>query len=230
MILLPSHRALLNTYRGTLVIFILFVFSSLCFARDDWQLVNTYDFKHKVSDRLDLTLQLEQKLNRDLGNYYYYHFQPGFVYQLNEFLDFGLSYCYIEEEEERDGGDLWEDENRLVIDPVLKWKAVGFSLDNRLRFEYRYFDLDKDKWRYRNRLRIKRKISLGGFEFSPFLSEEIFYDFNYDEFNQNRFDLGMEKKINEDIALNLYYRIQSQRRGRDWGETNIIGLNFKINL
>lgn len=230
MTLLQSRRARLNMFRFRLAVGLFLILASPSFARDDWQFYNNYDFEHALSEKLDLTLQVEGRLNRDVGNLYYYFFQPGFNCHINDFLDFGLGYRYIKQERARSGEDPWDDENRLVIDPVLKWKFSKFAFDNRCRFEYRYFDLDKDKWRYRNRLRVKKKFKIGEFEFSPFLSDEVFYDFNTDEFNENQFDLGIERKIIENIRMSLFYRLQSQRQGRDWNESNIIGLRFKFNL
>lgn len=64
----------------------------------------------------------------------------------------------------------------------------------------------------------------------PFVADEVFYDFNADEFSINRFDLGIEKDITKQINAGLFYRIESEKSGKNWNEANIIGLKFNISL
>ncbi|MFH1339108.1 MAG: DUF2490 domain-containing protein [Candidatus Omnitrophota bacterium] len=208
----------------------IFYFSPRAFCRDDWQFNNNYSFEYALSEKVDLGLLIEGRLNNDAGNFYYYHFQPGITCHISDFFDLGLGYRYIKKEKAKEGKDIWDDEHRLLIDPVVNWQLSEFKFSNQFRFEYRYFDLDKDCWRYRNKLKVKKNLKLGEFEFSPYISDEIFYDFNTDEFCQNRLEVGFERKIAKQIKASLFYRIQSERAGRDWDEVNVIGLKFKIDL
>ena len=212
------------------VSFSIFYFSSQAFARDDWNFRNEYEFGYALSESLDLNLRVRGYLNNDMGNLYYYFFQSGLTHHINDFLDFGLGYRYIKKEKAKAGKDIWDDEQRLLIEPKLKWRTAGFKFSNRFRFEYRYFDLDKDRWRYRNKLKVSKKIKIGEFEFSPFIADEVFYDFNTDEFSQNRFEVGFERRLTKQVKVSLFYRIQSEKAGRDWDEENVIGLKFKIDL
>lgn len=87
-----------------LLLFFIFSSSSLCLA--DWGFRNTYEFSYALSEKLELDFQTDSRLDGDIGNFYYYHFQPGITYHINNFFDFGFSCRYIKKEKAKEGKDI----------------------------------------------------------------------------------------------------------------------------
>lgn len=210
---------------------IFFLIPSTIFAKhDEWAANFGYEFEYPLNERLDFTFAVEPRIKDDFKRLYYYHFQPELTYKFTDFLDFGLGYRYIKQKKIKRDKDTWSEEHRLLFDPKLKWEFAGLKFSNLFRFELRYFDLVGDNWRYRNKLKISKKTRLWGFEYVPFVADEVFYDLRDDKCTQNRFDLGFEKEMSKNVKLTLFYRIQSDKQGRDWSEMHVIGIKFGILL
>lgn len=192
----------------------------------DWEWWNEIEFVHKIKDRIELSFVAEQKLKNSMGDIYCYNFEPGLVYEFNEYLEFGISYKY-EREREYAVEDVWEDwlyEHRIQLEPTLKWKWGGFKLSDRNRFEYRILEDRDNKWRYRNRLKIKRSLALWDIEFTPYCSEEIFCDFHGEGLYKNRFGVGISKELTSVLELEVYYLLESGKEDDEWHHsTNVLG-------
>ena len=95
------------------------------------------------------------------------------------------------------------------------------------RFEYRSIDGD-EKWRWREKVKISHPIVLGNLELSPYLSEEFFYDFKTDEYNQNRAVIGVAKKLSSNVELDLYYMYKANLKSSGWSGVNVLGTGMTI--
>lgn len=118
-------------------------------------------------------------------------------------------------------------ENRLSLVPVLKAKLGSYSFDDRNKIEYRMRDKKGNSFRYRNRLKVTRNLAVSGFEFAPFASDEIFYDFSKSEFSRNEFVIGAKTKVAKQISLSVYYLLQSAIQ-KSWDSTHFIGAGIDV--
>ncbi len=59
---------------------------------------------------------------------------------------------------------------------------------------------------------------------------EIFYDFKKEELNQNRASLGIVKKINSNVTLDIYYMVRSDYASDHWNAVDIIGTSLNVSF
>ncbi len=190
---------------------------------DDTQYWNEFIFKHRLTPRWETHFKTEQRLVDQIGELGTHNYVAGLVVSALPAFDFELNYKF--EKEKSDPGTT--DEHRLEIIPILKWfwKEVGFKLRNRL--EYRTID-GETSWRLREKIIIKKQINASGWTFTPYFSEELFYDFRVGDFNQNRIAVGVSKEVVRDLELSLYYMYKSNQTRGDWFGANVLGTEFVV--
>ncbi|PYJ08711.1 MAG: hypothetical protein DMF06_12090 [Verrucomicrobia bacterium] len=118
-------------------------------------------------------------------------------------------------------------EARLAVGATFSpaWKRV--SLRDRNLYEYRVRRGRNDISVYRTRLQISVPVKHNGkILFSPFLSEEAFYDFHADRFNNNELFLGITRRLNPRTELDVAYI----RNDTAPANVNGLSLNLKITL
>jgi hypothetical protein len=211
-----------------ITLFLLFQLAGtpLAVARDDWQYWNEFQFKYSVREDLTLRLKTEQRLRDDFSALFLTNFEVGLLFKPNEHLEFGPLYKF---EHEKSSSGKRTDENRVSFEGTIKWKLVDFGFANRHRISFRNIS-GKESWRYRTRLKISRPINILNTSITPFVSNELFYDFVPERFNQNRFDIGFSKKLYKHLEPKIYYRLRSKYSGNEWLEVNIIGTELSISF
>ena len=118
-------------------------------------------------------------------------------------------------------------ETRLDVGATFSanWKQVSFR--DRNFYEYRVRSGRNDISVYRNRLQVsfplkhKDKVL-----FSPFLSEEVFYDLSSNSYNSNELFLGITRRLNSRTELDIAYI----RNDTAPANVNGLSLNLKITL
>jgi len=78
------------------------------------------------------------------------------------------------------------------------------------------------------KIKITRPVIMDGFAFTPYVSEEIFYDFRVGDFNQNRIAVGLSKEIGRNLGIGLYYMYKSNKKENSWSGANVLGTKFEI--
>ncbi|HUV37126.1 MAG TPA: hypothetical protein VMX58_09340, partial [Patescibacteria group bacterium] len=58
-------------------------------------------------------------------------------------------------------------------------------------------------------------------------ADEVFVDFKEDELNRNRFYVGVKAKWMRHLKTSLHYLWQSSKKGDDWVDFNIVGIDMK---
>jgi len=103
-------------------------------------------------------------------------------------------------------------EYRIVPEISVKGK-LGDQLGwhNRNWLEYRIFPTS-NSFRYRNMARLNWKLNQ---QWTPFLSNEIFYDFNKG-FNQNRARIGIGYTFQPGTRLDIGYMALHRKDGQGW--------------
>jgi hypothetical protein len=158
----------------------------------------------------------------DIGDFFYYHFRNGVVFHANKNLDLGTTYRIARSE--NSAGD-WSTEHRLELDITPKFKAGDFNISNRGRFEHRWLESAADRWRYRNEFKVAYPTAIGDFKLTPYISEELYYDFEVDKMNLNWAKLGADKKITEHLLLGIFYMHEASRVGTtsEWDTNHYLG-------
>lgn len=196
------------------------------FATDDWNYWSSVSFEHKLDPKTRVIWNPVWRVRDDISETYHLATRQGVGHKVSDSLDLAAHYFYIQEKNTK---GQWVEEDRLELQPTLKWDYAGFNFSDRNRFEYRVVG-DDEKWRYRNLLKIAKPVEINGFSFSPYISNEIFYDLKKEELNQDRASVGFIKKINPHVTLDVYYMVRSDYAGGHWNTTNIAGTSFSISF
>ncbi len=215
-------QAILSALSGAA--FLLTFGTSTLYARDDVNYWASVTLEHPLNNKVRIIWNPLWRVRDDVSESFYLASRQGVGYKVSKSLDLAASYFYAEE---KNIAGRWVPENRLELQTTCKWGLWDLKWSDRNRFEYRSVD-DKEKWRYRNALKIAKPVKVWGSEFSPYVSDEIFYDFKKDELNQNRVSVGVTKKLIENVTLDVYYMVKSDKTGRDWNETQILGTSLTV--
>ncbi|MCP4652718.1 MAG: DUF2490 domain-containing protein [Candidatus Omnitrophica bacterium] len=202
--------------------------SVLAHASGDVKYFSTYTFSCEINDDFSIFFQPEGRMYDDLNVFSYYHFRLGGIYEASKNLKYGLTYRFARS---RSLADVWSSENRIELDLTPKFTIGNFKISDRSRFEYRMLHSRQDKWRYRNNLTLSTTANIGKHSFSPYVSNEIYIDFDNNVFNTNWSTAGFSKKLSDKVSLNVFYRLESIRiKHNEWDTNNIFGTNLTLKL
>jgi len=118
-------------------------------------------------------------------------------------------------------------ETRLAVGPTFAagWKQISFR--DRNLYEYRVRSGRNNISVYRQRFQMSFPLKHNGKTlFSPFLSEEAFYDFSAGRFNNNELFLGVTRRLSPRTTLDIAYI----RNDTKPANVNGLSLNLKITL
>ena len=118
-------------------------------------------------------------------------------------------------------------ETRLDAGATISETLHSFTVRDRSEFEHRFRNNRADLNLYRNRIQINYPIKQGEKElFSPFISEEGYYDFASKTFITNEFFAGITRRLNPQTSIDIAY-IRADTRPTN---VNGLSLNLKIKL
>lgn len=105
------------------------------------------------------------------------------------------------------------------------FKKVGIS--HRSQFEYRIRP-GVNTWRYRPSITIEKPVPerfVKGLK--AFITDEPFFDSAAGRFYRNRFSAGVNKELNKNFSVDLYYLLQNDSLQRP-GTAHVIGTAWKV--
>jgi hypothetical protein len=118
-------------------------------------------------------------------------------------------------------------ETRLAVGPTFSAMLKQVSFRDRNLYEYRVRSGRNDISIYRNRLQISVPVKHNGkVLFSPFLSEEVFYDLSANRYSSNELFLGVTRRLNSQTELDIAYI----RNHTSPANVNGLSLNLKVTL
>ncbi len=212
-----------------LVMVVSFVASDV-FAGDS-KYYSEFALKHKINDKFDVFFTPELRLNDDMGNLYYYSLRGGATYHAHKNLDLSLASRFLQT---KDSKGKWDTDTYYVPEMIIIPKVTvrGFNLSDANKFEYRVIENSTDRWVYRNLATVAYPTKIGNFEFTPYISDEIYYDFEINKMNLNWATIGANKKITKNLTVGLYYRNEASRTGTTskWVTNNILASNITIDF
>ena len=190
----------------------------------DFQVWNTDTEEFKINKDAKIAFEEEFRWGGSAKEFYYQHYDVGFFYNLQKYLNIGGGYRHVLSKSK--GKFLVE--NEPYITATLLWDIAGFKFDDRSRLEYNHFDYKDDTWRYRNKLIVKLPWKFTKFEIQPYLSDEIFVLFDDSQrLNTNRLTCGLAMTLTKNLKAEIYYMLQSSK-SRKWTEINILGTKLKL--
>lgn len=151
----------------------------------------------------------------------------GLDFKINKYLSLTPSYLY------RGGqpfGNRKEFESRFRFAATIENKWKKFSLRDRNLVEYRLRNSRSDSVRYRNRLTVNIPVLKNKKEiFTPFVADEVFYDFHEKAWTRNEFSAGISKKFTPKFTVDFFY-LNQRNRGNVLKNINVLGVNLKFKI
>ena len=190
----------------------------------EWQVWNADSIEAHWKGPWYMKLEEEFRMGNDVRRFIYQSSDVGVIYKKDEFVKLSAHcrYAFLRAE------DSWEKEIRPHVNAILSWHALGLDLSDRNRLEYRIRSQTKDRIRYRNKLKARLPVKWTSFEVTPYISEEVFVDFDQDDFNENRLSPGIEFNMFKNTKGELYYLWQASEYRGSWTSADVIGTKIKI--
>jgi hypothetical protein len=195
-------------------------------ADSDWVYKSKYGLSLPISEKWESTVKSEFRFEDDMSEHYYSYVDGGLVYGATEWLQIGGNFRYIKYK----SGEEWLGENRPHLNMKIKWEWKGFEFSDNNRIEYRNRQSEDDLWRYRNKLKIQYPLEDSGLRVTPYISEEIFYDFHAEQRNKNRLEGGISLQLSDNIKLYTAYQLDSNRNDDGWTDANVLATYLKISF
>lgn len=116
---------------------------------------------------------------------------------------------------------------RAELEPTVRFDLWGVEFADRTRLERRWA-IGGDRWRIRNQL--KAAFPTLGWAWTPYVSNEIFYDFSDSAFNQNRAVAGFSKDLLKEVGLDAAYMLRSRLTDTGWQRDHLLYLGLSMDL
>jgi hypothetical protein len=109
----------------------------------------------------------------------------------------------------RNSRSQFRQEHRLSLRGTYRFPIKSFGLIHQSTYEYR-MRAPANTWRYRAKLTFEKDLPK---KFIPsakfFFGDEVFYDSATRKFSRNRFSIGINKTLNRNLAVDIYYMRQN---------------------
>ena len=207
----------------------IFFFLRECYAFDngDFQYWCSGKVSAELSTNWKCDLEEELRFGDNARDFYFRHTDLGFTYSgIASWLDIGIHYRHINVEER----EKWKTEKRPHLNAILKGKLFDVSLNNRGRFEYRNREDSENYWRYRNKFTVKFPFKFTKYHIQPYIADEIFYDFNQNSLNGNRFYSGINIELVKHLKAEVYYLWLIGKKDDKWIDLHVFGTKLKISF
>lgn len=217
--------------RTAVVLFTTVVFMTPNIFAGDTKYYSEYVLKYKVNDKFDIFFTPEMRFRNDMSTLYYYQMRGGVTFHAHKYLDLSGAYRYLQTKNSKNQWN-YADAQYYEMIAIPRVTVHGFELSDANKFEYRIIENARDRWVYRNLSTIAYPTKIGNFAFSPYVSEEFYYDFEINRINLNWATIGLTKKIMKNLSLGLYYRVESVRTGSldKWTNNSVIGTNVSLSF
>jgi hypothetical protein len=206
-----------------MVVLISLVVMPMAEAQDDWQLWMEQRWSVALSPRLKLSGKTEERWRDDASDFYSQVVSLGPSWKALSWLKLDTGYHY--QWTEQAGRDT--NENRIFMSATPFWSWGAWSFEDRHRLVFSHIN-GRDDWRYRNKPKLSIELDRGWYQVEPYVADEIFYGARAGEWNRNRLFVGLEKQVTKTLGAEVYYLIQSDRRGRDWDEFHVLGVATNV--
>lgn len=190
-------------------------------------LIKKKDSKGKETEKLSVFFNGVLRVGRNVSHFVDERVGFGFEYKFNKYVSFTPAYLYVAAQPFQGRRDF---ESRLRFSVNLEKKFKNFSVRDRNMIEYRFRNSRANSTRYRNKLQFNIPVMRDKKElFTPFIADEVYYDFREKEWTRNEFSAGISKKINKNFTMDFFYLFRNTQ-GTSLKYVNAFGVNLKIKI
>ncbi|MEP6901493.1 MAG: DUF2490 domain-containing protein [Actinomycetota bacterium] len=166
-------------------------------------LIRGKDSKGKSFDRITATFGGILRIGRRNLDFIDNRYSTTLDFRVNKYFSLMTAVLYRKDELVKNQR---HSETRLNFGAVISKTCKNFTLKDRNMYEHRFRNSRNDVNFYRNRIQINHPIKYKEKEiFSPFISEEGYFDLKTRKWTQNEFFAGITRKITPKISLDFAY-------------------------
>lgn len=161
-----------------------------------------YNGSHKVSDKFSIKTMAHFRFFDLASDMRQFIGRLGVNYKINKTVSVTLGYAYLDTDRTFDVDGGFFGDHRVYEDLNVKYKINKLGVAHRLRAEQRFFEGNTGHL-VRYQLGLSYPISE---EWSTFIYDEVFFDFDGEAYNQNWFGGGFKYKLNDAVKLKFGYQ------------------------
>jgi hypothetical protein len=200
--------------------------SALAGEPPDAQLWNEAKVTIRLDDRFDLVVGGALRLGDDVSQLVRTSGLLAVNVRLTDFFSLTPTYQYIVDDPVTGERTV---ENRLGLVPTVSTPLCSAKLALSNGLEFRSFDNKPNSWRWRPKLKLSHLVGSKDLALTGYAAGELFYDFDTDIWTRSRLFAGLEKRLSDNVAIDLYYCRQIElKAGKQ--DLNIIGISIRIDL
>jgi len=194
---------------------------------NDAELWSGVSIKKKITKDITGSLEQQVRLDQNISSPKNIFTEARVSYRFNKIFKYSVSYRFINRNQVEDG---YVTGNRFTGDLRVRYKMkpLVFTYRNRMQREYRMEELGVRQINY-NRNKLALALDLDK-KFSPYISFEIYYHLNKEEFNKNRYTVGVDFDLKNRNELSVFYRLQQDYNVNNPVNAYIIGIGFSHSL
>jgi len=170
-----------------------------------------------------VTVIFDQDFRHAEGSLYYVHNELGISFPWHHGMKLSVNYRQVFTR----SGAGWTPEFRPHFNVSTTKKYTSFTTSARARFEYRNKN-NQTSIRNRDLIKIKPNRTFTPLQLTPYLADETFYDMTNQEFNRNRFYIGVESKWFPGMKPAIYYLYQTSLQSGEWTGIHIAGIKISL--
>ena len=200
-------------------------------VRADWLLLLHSEAGGKLGTNFEAKVETEAKFRNDMSEYYDLEVMPWVAYRFTDWFKLGLGWRELYARKSNPADHKWYLEQRPVADFMFTMKPGDWTVEDRLRVEYRN-RADADAYfRYRNRLRLRPPWKWTKADIQPWTAWEVYYENNPelnpdDRLNRHRFYVGLGARLTPTVKTGCYYFWENVLSSAGWQYNNQIGLEI----
>jgi hypothetical protein len=192
----------------------------------DFQSWNDVQLTIPLSPKVDFQTQFTARLGKNATRLNDGRFLAGLVYKPHKSFSINPFYWSIWA---RNAMSVFRFESRYSLRATYRFPVNPVGLSHRSQFEYRLRGPAKS-WRYRAALNLEKDLPQKFISKAKFfIADEVFYDSVPGRFWRNRFSIGINKVINNDLTLDLFYMRQNDGLSRP-GDLHTIWTVLRVKI
>lgn len=216
---------------GVVVVWAVFVGASTCDARDDVQSWNALEISKHIGPEWEVFFLPEIRIRDDASELFYHEYRQGVRWKHFKHLYLGMNYLFIRDESS--GEPREEHTGELEVIPRATIGPCTCSFRTRVELRTIQGSPGEQEWRVRLMPKLAFPTQLAGHKLTPFVSDEVFYDYSRDAWNQNRVVLGVAVPLGKthglELSTEVYYMLQNRLGSRhDWNSTHVLGTKWAV--
>lgn len=175
-------------------------------------------FEKNIHGDLDFQFQQQLRLQQNVTQLRSFFSEFQFAYRFNKYFRLSTDYRLTVPE-----GMIT---HRIGLNATVRRRKKPFTYSYRLRYQAQFAKFASFENHIRNKLGIEYKINK---HFSPYLSSEVFYGFNYEHhrFEKVRVSSGLEYRFKKRHLLKFFYLWQREFQVVLPKMTHIFGSNYE---